>query len=125
MGRRHRYFYRSIFLGLFLALCFIQITGIIAQEGYPAQPQPIPTLAEPYPLVPADQVVATAVPAPIEASEPLVDSAAVSGSRLNVQPINPQANLGRYYLWGGFLAATFILATTVYGAITLFVRRKD
>jgi len=125
MRRRYCYFYRAIFLGLSLAFCFIQIKGVIAQEGYPAQPQPTPTLAEPYPLTPAEQVVATAVPALIGGSEPPADSAAVSGPRLNVQPINPQANLGRYYLWGGFLAATFILGTTVYGATTLFVRRKD
>jgi hypothetical protein len=125
MEKNHRYYYCSIFLSLFLLLSLTQARRLTAQEGYPPQPDATPTLAVPYPPTQADQIVATAVPVPIGATEPAVDSTAASGTRLNIQPANPQANLGRYFLWGGFLAATFILVTAVYGATTLFVRRKD
>jgi hypothetical protein len=100
---------------------------IPAQEGYPAQPQPqpTPTIAQPYPLTPSDAEAAPVLPELIGEDVPALDSTAASASRSIQQPVNPQANLGRYFLWGGFTAALLILAISVYGAITLFIRRKD
>jgi hypothetical protein len=107
------------------------VNDVPSQEGYPAQPQqpqptPTTTIAQPYPLTPSDVEVAPILPELIGEDEPVMESTATSVSELNEQPINQQvANLGRYFLWGGFTAALLILAISIYGATTLFIRRKD
>lgn len=132
--RSHFFFYTAVAgLGLFLLLVPPRLHALpVRQEGYPAPQEPTPTLAQPYPQaptngenVPSFPAEATAAPVPIGGSESPVSDPGVTNPGLNIQPVNPQANLGRYYLWGGFLAALFIFATSVYGAVTLFIRRKE
>jgi hypothetical protein len=124
----HRFPYFVILLGLFLALTVLQWSQEVkAQEGYPGQPLPTPTLIQPYPAQPVDQTQATAAPEsppPIIGADSPFNDAASGGTEVNAQPVNQQTNLGRYYLWGGFVAALLILATSIYGSITLFIRRK-
>jgi hypothetical protein len=118
----------AIFLALFLALS-VFARGLSGQEGYPGQLQPTPTLTQPqpesYPPNPPNEEIAPTVPGLTGEAGREVDSEAALSTPLDTDLGNPQAIQGLYYLWGGFTAALFILATSVYGAITLFIRRKD
>jgi hypothetical protein len=127
-----------LYLALFLILlCWLSGTlqvhsQVMAQEGYPAPALTEPAVDGAYPPAAATGAANLEQASPIGSNQPPAgNTGSVPGNaspftpEMNVQALNPQASLGRYYLWGGFTAALFILVTSVYGTITLFIRRKE